>query len=131
MIGQKVIEARDIPDAWFQAVDCLLKKGRQWTVTHGSYKGQKRWEFDYVTIHIKYPGSRPLVPEMPVHLSHIPPPTTMEYVEEYLPYLMEDEELKKNEQYTYGQRIKSQMNEIISRYTIHGFGSNQECITVA
>jgi thymidylate synthase len=55
----------------------------------------------------------------------------MEYVEEYLPYLMEDSELKENEQYTYGQRIKSQMEAIIRRYRENGYGSNQECIAVA
>jgi hypothetical protein len=120
-----------LSDAWFQAVECVLKDGRQWTVEYGSYEGQKRWELDYVTIHITHPGVRPLVPEMPYHLSNIPPPTTMEYVEEYLPYLMTDQPLKKNELYTYGQRVAPQMEEIIKRYKEHGFGSNQECIAVA
>lgn len=125
------IQARDLPDAWFQAVDRVLTEGRQWTVTHGSYEGQKRWELDYVTIHILYPGTRPLVPEMPVHLSHIPPPTTMEHVEAYLPYLMTDQPLKINELYSYGQRLAPQIEAIIRRYKEHGFGSNQECMTVA
>jgi thymidylate synthase len=125
------IIARDIPDAWFQAVDAVLAYGRQWTVEHGSYEGQKRWELDYVTVHIKHPGARPLVPEMPAHLSHIPPPSTMDYVSEYLPYLMTDQPLKDNESYTYGMRITSQMEAIIERYKRHGFGSNQECIAVA
>lgn len=125
------IVARDLPDAWFQAVEAVLDQGRQWTVTHGSYEGQKRWELDHVTIHVTHPGVRPLVPEMPAHLSHVPPPTTMEYVEEYLPYLMTDQPLKKNEQYTYGQRVAPQMEAIIRRYRDHGFGSNQECIAVA
>lgn len=98
------LTARDLSDAWFQAVDACLEHGRVWTVEKGSYEGQKRWELDHITIHIKYPGTRPLVPEMPTHLSHIPPPTTMEYVEEYLPYLMTDD-IKENEQYTYGSRL--------------------------
>lgn len=124
------ITARDLPDAWFQAVDLVLSKGRVWTVEHGSYEGQKRWELDYVTIDITDPGSRPLVPEMPPHLSNVPPPTTMEYVEEYLPYLMTSQPPKENEQYTYGQRIEPQMEAIIRRYKENGFGSNQECISV-
>lgn len=124
------IVARDLPDAFFQAVDAVLKHGRQWTVQRGSYEGQKRWEFDWVDIHITHPGVRPLVPDMPAHLAHVPPPTTMDYVEEYLPYLMEDASLKENEQYTYGSRIKSQMERIIERYK-KGYGSNQECIAVA
>lgn len=102
------ITARDLPDAWFQAVDVCLAKGRQWTIEQGSYEGQQRWELDHVTIHIKHPGTRPLVPEMPPALAHVPPPTTMEYVEEYLPYLMTDA-VAENEQYTYGSRLVGRM----------------------
>lgn len=127
----KFIHARDLPDAWFQAVDLLLGEGRVWTVEHGSYEGQRRWELDHVTIRISHPGVRPLVPEMPAHLSNVPPPTTMEYVEEYLPYLMTNQPLKTNEVYTYGGRVEPQMEAIIRRYREHGFGSNQECIAVA
>jgi thymidylate synthase len=126
-----LINARDLPDAWFQSVDLTIQNGRQWTVQHGSFVGCKRWELDYVTIHINYPGMRPLVPEMPAHLAHVPVPATMEYVEEYLPYLMTNQPLKENEQYTYGERIEPQMEAIIRRYREHGFGSNQECIAVA
>lgn len=124
------ILARDLPDAWFQAVEKVLEHGRKWTVERGSYEGQKRWELDWVQIHITHPHAGDLIPEMPPHLSHVPPPTTMEYVQDYLPYLIEDQPLKVNEQYTYGQRIKPQMDRIIERYK-QGFGSNQECIAVA
>lgn len=124
--------ARDLPDAWFTAIDWVLEEGRQWTVQHGSYKGHKRWELDHVLINITHPGTRPLVPDMPPHLAYIPPPTTMEYVEaDYLPYLMTDDPPKGNEQYTYGERIAPQMEAIIRRYKEHGHGSNQECIAVA
>lgn len=124
------IRARDLGDAWFSAIDKVLERGRQWTVVRGSYEGQRRWELDWVQIHITHPHAGDLIPEMPPHLSHVPPPTTMEYIDEYLPYLMEDQPLKENEQYTYGQRIKPQMDAIIERYK-RGFGSNQECIAVA
>lgn len=131
------IRARDLPDAWFQAVERVLAQGRQWTVERGSYEGQKRWELDHVDIHITHPHVGDLIPEMPPHLSHIPPPTTLEYVHDYLPYLMEDQPLKENELYTYGQRVKPQMDAIIERYRHGGpdgtpsYGSNQECIAVA
>lgn len=131
MLVPVTIKARDLSDAWFQAVECVLTHGRQWTVVHGSYEGQKRWELDYVTIHITHPGARPLVSEMPAHLAHVPPPTTMKYVEDYLPYLMTGQPPKEREQYTYGERAASQMEAIIRRYKQHGFGSNQECIAVA
>jgi thymidylate synthase len=126
------VVARDLPDAWFQMVDEVLSHGRKWTVDHGSYEGQQRWELDWVNLHVLHPGARPLVPEMPQHLSEVPAPTTIEYVEEeYLPYLMTNAPLKENEQYTYGERIAPQMEEIIRRYKTNGFGSNQECIAVA
>jgi thymidylate synthase len=144
-LNTQYIIARDLPDAWFQAVDCCLENGRQWTVEEGSYEGQKRWELDHITIHIKHPGTRPLVPEMPQHLSHIPPPTTIEYVNDYLPYLMTDA-LKKNEQYTYGSRIAgcirkknengfqkiatSQIDTVIERFK-RNHGTNQCSMSIA
>lgn len=124
------IIARDLADSWFQAVDRVLTDGRQWTVQRGSYEGQKRWELDWVQIHITHPHQGDLIPEMPPHLSHIPPPTTMDYVYEYLPYLFGEQPLKKNEQYTYAERIRPQMDRIIERYK-SGYGSNQECISVS
>lgn len=136
--------ARDLPDAWFQAVDACLEHGRMWTVEKGSYEGQKRWELDHITIHIKYPGMRPLVPEMPNHLSHIPPPATMEYIEQYLPYLM-TAEVQPNEQYTYGSRLAGgcadsvfpepvvatdQIGTVVGRYK-ESFGTNQCSMSIA
>ena len=40
---------------------------------------------DLAVVQVKYPGTRPLVPDVP---QGVPPPSTMEYVESYLPYLM-------------------------------------------
>ena len=36
------IEARDLPDAWFQCVYRLLEAGREYLIERGSVKGQKR-----------------------------------------------------------------------------------------
>ena len=109
------IEATTLPDAWFVCVDSIFEYGRQWTVQQGSYEGQKRWELDHVTVHIKHPGARPLIPEMPSYLDHIPPPTTMEYVSDYITYLMTDMAPKKNETYTYGERIAGEYLETVIR----------------
>ena len=49
------IEARDLPDAWFQSVYRLLETGYEYTIDRGSFRGQRRLEFDYITIHIKFP----------------------------------------------------------------------------
>jgi thymidylate synthase len=52
------IEARDLPDAWFQCIAKVVEKGvaRKRYIDSGSYAGQYRLEFDFVVIHILYPG---------------------------------------------------------------------------
>lgn len=101
----KIIQiiARDIPDAWFQAVYKLLEVGFDYTIEHGSYVGDKRLEFDYITIYIKYPQTRPMGPKIPAAYS-IPDPVEPGYIERYVPYLMTDL-IQNNEDYTYGSRI--------------------------
>ncbi|MBI5418433.1 thymidylate synthase [Candidatus Poribacteria bacterium] len=122
------IEARDLQDAWFQAISKILDDGNEYKIDRGSYEGQKRREFDYITINIKHPGTRPLVPEIPAHLG-IPAPVSIEYVEDYLPYLMTDIK-KENEQYTYGERIAVSLNKVIKMYKEQGFGTNQAIMEI-
>jgi thymidylate synthase len=100
------IEAVDIPDAWFQCVDSVLENGNKYIVQQGSYVGQTRLEFDWITILIKKPYREPydlMLPEIPAHLG-IPNPVAKGYIEQYLPYLM-TEVVDEKEQYTYGSRI--------------------------
>lgn len=122
------IYARDLPDAWFQCVYRILEVGREYTIERGSYQGQRRLEFDYVTIHIKYPGTRPLVPDIPPHLG-IPNPVAEGYLEEYLPYLMTSQK-RPGEEYTYGQYLEPQIKEVIRMYREEGFNTNQAYMTV-
>ena len=97
------IEATTLSDAWFQTLFRILEEGSVFTIDRGSYAGQKRLEFDWVTIHIKHPSVRPLLPQIEAH-HNIPNPVAEDYLDEYLPYLMTPE-LKDGESYTYGQRI--------------------------
>jgi len=122
------IVARDLPDAWFQCVYKILQVGREYVIERGSYQGQKRLEFDYVTVHIKYPGTRPLIPDIPPHLG-IPNPVSEGYLEEYLPYLMTSQK-KSGEDYTYGQYLEDQIKEVIRMYKEDGFNTNQAYMTV-
>ncbi|MEA3515126.1 MAG: thymidylate synthase [Nanoarchaeota archaeon] len=96
-------EASSLEDAWFQGIYKILDEGREFVIDKGSYAGQKRLEFDYLTAHITQPWIRPLAPQMPEGLN-IPPPTTEEYIHEYMPYLMTDHKAE-NEDYTYGERF--------------------------
>jgi thymidylate synthase len=75
----------------------------------------------------------------------IPPPTTIEYVNEYLPYLMGND-VKPDETYTYGERIigrklrpgkdaliapVNQMQTVIDMFKSAGEGTNQATIEIA
>ena len=122
------IEARDLPDAWFQCVYNILEKGRTYQIDRGSYEGQKRLEFDYVTVHIKFPGTRPLLPDIPPALG-IPNPVADDYLDQYLPYLMTSEK-KEGEEYTYGEYLEPQISEVIRMYREDGHETNQAYMTV-
>lgn len=122
------ITARDLPDAWFQAICEVVNKGFEYTIERGSYKGTKRRELDFITIKINHPGTRPLIPDIPPQLG-LDPPATMEYVEEYLLYLMTSQK-QKNEQYTYGEFLEPQIKEVIRMYKEEGHGTNQACMAV-
>jgi len=122
------IEATTLPDAWFQCIYRILEVGRKYTIDRGSYKGQQRLEFDYITIHIKYPGARPLLPDIPPALG-IPNPVVPDYLDQYLPYLMTSAK-KEGEEYTYGQYLEPQIKEVIQMYREDGYGTNQAYMTV-
>jgi len=97
------VEATTLPDAWFQVVYKCLETGRDFLIDRGSFEGEKRLEFDYITVHIKNPGAQPLLPQIPEQY-HLPSPVEDDYLHDYLPYLMTGA-LKPGESYTYGQRI--------------------------
>jgi thymidylate synthase len=122
------IEARDLPDAWFQSVYAILDEGYEYTIDRGSYAGQKRMEFDYITVRIRFPGTRPLLPDIPPALG-IPNPVADGYLEEYLPYLMTSVK-GPQEEYTYGEYLESQIGEVIRMYREDGFETNQAYMTV-
>jgi thymidylate synthase len=121
-----VIEARDLSEAWFVCLCRTLDEGREYKIDRGSYTGQKRKELDLVVINVSYPGTRPLIPDVP---QGVPPPSTMEYVESYLPYLMTAHR-KEGEQYTYGQYLEKQIAEVIRMYREDGHNTNQAFMAV-
>jgi len=129
------IEAVTIPDAWFQCLYNLVhsREGvHSYKIDKGSYEGEFRQEFNYITININQPGNRPLIPDFPSYLN-IPAPTNMEYVENYfLDYIAPYSEHKKpkNEQYTYAERISVSYNRIVGNFKNGKYGSNQEIIQV-
>jgi thymidylate synthase len=121
-----IIEGRDLSEAWFNCLCRTLEEGREYKIDRGSYAGQRRKELDLVVINVSYPGTRPLIPDVP---QGVPPPSTMEYVESYLPYLMTAHR-KEGEQYTYGQYLEKQIAEVIRMYCEDGHNTNQAFMAV-
>jgi len=104
------IHARDLPDLWFQAVHDILDCGHRFLIDRGSYAGQTRLEYDYFTGQVSYPGTRPLIPDIPAACG-IPNPVEEAYIfggegyeRSYLEYLMTGTK-SEGESYTYGERL--------------------------
>lgn len=141
------IDAFDVDDAWFQALNKILEFGFVYTIDRGSYKGQRRLEFDFVNIRISNP-SHQIIPVIPEGMS-IPAPTDMNYVQSYLNYLVTEEKTA-TEDYTYGERLVSpkikvptdvnlykeipvevnQIEEVIRIYREEGPGTNQAVMEI-
>ena len=120
------VEARDLSEAWFLCLRRTLADGFEYKIERGSYAGQHRKELDLAVVKISNPGNRPLTPDVP---QGIPAPTTMEYIEKYLPYLMTAHRAE-GEQYTYGQYLEKQIAEIIKMYNENGYNTNQAYMSV-
>jgi thymidylate synthase len=81
-----------------------------------------------VTLHIRHPRVRPLLPDIPPSLG-IPNPVAEGYLEEYLPYLMTSVK-QPGEQYTYGWYLEPQIAEVIRMYRQDGHRTNQAYMAV-
>ncbi len=105
-----MINARDLPDLWFQAVHDILDHGRRFNIDRGSYAGQTRLEYDYFIGHVKHPDTQPLLPDIPPSCG-IPNPVEDAYIyggdgyeRSYIEYLMTGSK-EPGESYTYGERL--------------------------
>ena len=119
------IYAVGLSDAWFQCLQRALLEGRTYRIQQGSFEGTHRKEIPLVAVTIRDPGIRPLSPTVP---PGVPTPTTDEVIDEYLSYIMTSDR-QKNEQYTYGEDLTPQINEVICRYKL-GINTNQLCMSV-
>ena len=120
------LDARDLPEAWFLCLRKTMTEGREYVIDRGSYVGQRRKELDFIVLQVRHPGRRPLVPDVP---QGVPPPTSMEYIENYLQYLMTSFKAD-TEQYTYGEDLEPQIPEVIRLYREDGFNTNQGFMAV-
>jgi thymidylate synthase len=134
------VDAFDLDDAWFQCLAQILDCGHVYTITKGSYEGQKRLEFDFAVVRVKKPAHQ-IIPIIPEGMS-IPAPTDMNYIQGYLSYLMTGTKTE-TEDYTYGERLVggkelskemplevNQIEEVIKLYKEKGFGTNQAVMEI-
>lgn len=126
------VRATTIPDAWFQLVAGLVRgevPHEVYEIDKGSYVGQKRLEYNYVTVQIDHPGARPLIPEIPPHLSIPAPVESMQYVEDYLANYLMNPQLEPNETYRYSSWIAPGVERVIEQ--LRGApGNNQAAISI-
>ena len=120
------IEARDLSEAWFFCLRKALQQGREYTIDRGSNVGRKRKEIEFTVLKVQHPGRRPIIPDVP---QGVPAPTSMEYVEDYLQYLITSLKAD-NEQYTYGEDLEPQIPELIEIYRRDGYNTNQAYLAV-
>ena len=104
----------------------VLAQGREYIIERGSNVGGRRKELDFIVLQVRHPGRRPLVPDVPLG---VPPPSSMEYVENYLQYLLTSFKAD-TEQYTYGEDLESQIPEVIRIYKEGGHNTNQGFMAV-
>lgn len=137
------IEATTIDDAWFKCLFELFEGDYEtYVVEQGSYQGDTRREFDWVTVRITMPGGPPgvdksnlrrLIPSVPYG---VPPPCDEDAVLRYFTDYLFSDRKRPGEQYTYGSRLckrigeKSQIEIVIERYR-RGVGTNQLVLQVA
>ena len=106
-----IIEAYTIPESWIRILDLCLREGREYTIERGSDVGHKRKEIDCVVIHIKMPWIRPLTARVD-GIEYAP--SEQDIYNYYYNYVL-DIGLRKLEDYdyTYGERIKEQLGDIL------------------
>ncbi len=75
--------ARDLPEAWFLAIKETMDHDYEYVIDRESFANeQKRRELDMFTMLIKYPATRPLIPDVRLG-GGFEPPTSMKYIEDY------------------------------------------------
>ena len=119
------INEKTLDGAYFKILYELYHNGRKNKIDSGSYEGCYRLEGDFVAGTIEFPNTRPLAPQMP---EGVPPTTTDNDILNYfVNYIMDGENLEKNEHYRYATWInggKYKMPKISGKQLIGTDGEN-------
>ncbi len=119
------IVAISLDEAWHLTLRACLFHGLIYEIDRGSFAGSHRLEIPFLSLEITDPFQQ-LIPIVPVG---IPAPTSQEYVDDYLLYLMTSAK-KENEQYTYGSRLAPFLHTAIDMLKTTP-RTNQACLEVA
>jgi len=119
-----------ISDAWFGLLYNIQEYGYKQIIQRGSFSGEENYRIQYpfVAIEIEHP-SIDMIPIMPQGMESLAP-TTMSYVEDYFAMYLMNDELKENEIYTYGSRIKPYINTLIEMLKATPY-TNQAALEIA
>jgi len=105
-----MIKAKTISDAWFQALCLIIDKGYKQEIQRGSFEQeQTRLQLPFISGVVEFP-LYDMIPQVPFG---IPQPTTARYIEEYFHTKIIGSIKTDNEEYTYGERIISQLPDVI------------------
>jgi len=124
----------DLAPAWHNLAVVLERSGR----ADAAAAARREWQraahapprgYPYgVGVGLLHPGTRPLIPDIPPGCN-VPPPTSMEYVEQYLEKLITSRK-DVHETYTYGEDLEKQIDEVIRMYREEGLNTNQAYMAV-
>jgi thymidylate synthase len=140
------IEATNIDDCWHSLLFNIAKYGTTYKITSGSFEGNTRLEFPFVSGYIKNPHTERLAPYIPEGLS-ISPPTTDDEIYDYFANYLMNPVLFEHEEYRYSQWINeiiedkkekesdkiktiSALEWVIRHFKEKGHGNNHCCLTI-
>ena len=126
---ENIIRARDINNAWRDAMWCCVRNGYRYRVRKGSYEGQERKQLSEVMIIIEEPWTRPLAVAVPEQLDFCSPTDEKKIHLYAYEYLLTDTKAER-EDYTYGQYISQQMEKLIYLLNISDGNTNQATMNV-
>lgn len=120
-----MIEAKNIGEAWFKSVRLCLDRGYIFKVERGSYEGQRRLQLPWFSMLITLPEERPMGLAWGGK-----PLSTEDSIQKYYEDYIISEEVRPNEQYTYGRRIVPELPHIV-HMLMNTPNTNQACLSVA
>ena len=124
-----IVEGRTIEDVWRDIMWCAVRKGFDYKVEVGSYRGQIRRQLDYAVLRVLEPSIRPLAVRVPEGCG-IPAPTNEDKIWKYFQRYIIGSEKGLNEDYTYGMYIAPQLPRAVELLNSSRGNTNQAAITI-